>query len=67
MGECNLDQIEYADLYGVLSQEIPNEIYSRRKIIAGKVETPWRCEIPCTGENGNNFSSSSVRNGAACK
>jgi hypothetical protein len=52
MGECNLDKIEYTDLHGPEYPEIGHATHFRRRTIS-MVESDWRTEIPCTGENGN--------------
>lgn len=60
MGECNLDKIERADFQASDSPEMMMETNLRRKVRKGKNEILWRCEIPCTGENGNAFASDSL-------
>lgn len=57
MGECNLDKIEYAELYGETSQETEREYPSHWEILTRNANIPWRSEIPYTGENGNVASS----------
>lgn len=60
MGECDLDTIEREDLQGPGYPAIANEIHFRRKVIPRNVEIMWRCEVPCTGENGNDIASDSL-------
>lgn len=57
MGELNPDKIERASFQDEQSQELIQTLSARRKIIARNIEFYWRSEIPCTGENGNDFSS----------
>ena len=57
MGELNPDKIERAGFQEEPSQELIQNLSARRKIIAQNIELYWRCDIPCTGENGNDFSS----------
>ena len=57
MGELNPDKIERAGFQEEPSQELIQNLSARRKIIARNIEFYWRCDIPCTGENGNDFSS----------
>jgi hypothetical protein len=58
MGECNLDKIEYAELYGENSQETEDEYPSKWEILTRNANIPWRSEIPYTGENGDCVASS---------
>ena len=55
MGECNLDKIEYAELYGETFPGIDVEVLSHWEILARNADIPWRTEIQGTGENGNNI------------
>lgn len=55
MGEFNPDKIERAAFQDELSQEFYEALTTRRKIIAQNIENYWKCEIPCTGENGNDY------------
>jgi len=57
MGELNPDKIERAGFQEEPSQELIQNLSARRKNIAQNIELYWRCDIPCTGENGNDFSS----------
>ena len=61
MGECNLDKIEYAELYGENSQETDDEYPSKWEILTRNANIPWRSEIPYTGENGDCVASSRRR------
>ena len=65
MGECNLDKIEYSELHGENfpdnGQNVEGEVPSRWEILARNADLPWRSEIPCTGENGNDITSSRRR------
>jgi hypothetical protein len=61
MGECNLDKIEYAELYGETFPGMEGEALSRWEILARNADIPWRSEILGTGENGNNITSSGRR------
>jgi len=61
MGECNLDKIEYAELYGDNSQETEDEYPPKWEILTRNANIPWRSEIPCTGENGDCVTSSCRR------
>jgi hypothetical protein len=56
MGECNLDKIEWAD-FDDGSPENVEEVPSHWEILTRNANILWRCEIPCTGENGNAISS----------
>ena len=60
MGELNPDKIERASFQDEPSPELIQTLSARRKIIARNIEFYWRCEIPCNGENGNNFSSGEI-------
>lgn len=60
MGELNPDRIERASFPEEPSPELIQILSARRKIIARNIEFYWRCEIPCTGENGNDFSSGEI-------
>ena len=57
MGELNPDKIERASFQDEPSQELIQNLSARRKSIAQNIELYWRCDSPCTGENGNDFSS----------
>jgi hypothetical protein len=59
MGECNLDNIEREELRGPEYPEIANAAHFRRRV-ACMAEEDWRCEIPCTGENGNVIASGCI-------
>jgi hypothetical protein len=61
MGECNLDKIEYAELYAETVPGTEGEGLSRQEILARNADIPWRSEIEGTGENGNIITSSSRR------
>jgi hypothetical protein len=65
MGECNLDKIEYTELHGEnfpdMAQDGEGKVLSRWEILARNADLPWRSEIPCTGENGNDITSSRRR------
>jgi len=55
VGEFNPDKIERAAFQDELSQEFYEALTTRRKIIAQNIENYWKCEIFCTGENGNDY------------
>ncbi|MGP8081059.1 MAG: hypothetical protein ACLPVI_11230 [Dehalococcoidales bacterium] len=55
MGEFNPDKIERANFQDEPSQELIEALSERRKIVARNLEVYWKYEIPCTGENGNDF------------
>jgi hypothetical protein len=60
MGEFNPDKIERAAFQDGLSQEFYEAHTARRKIITRNIENYWKCEIPCTGENGNDYATVTV-------
>jgi hypothetical protein len=60
MGECNPDKIERADFQDEPFPELIQTISERRRAAARNIEIYWRCEIPCTGENGNDVSSGNL-------
>jgi hypothetical protein len=55
MGEFNPDKIERAAFQDESTLELCEALSARRKRIIQNIEVYWKCEIPCTGENGNDY------------
>jgi hypothetical protein len=60
MGEFNPDKIERAAFQNDLPLELFETLIARRKGIDRNIEYYWKCEIPCTGENGNDYATGIV-------